>query len=44
VFHISNTILFRKTLLKAQNDYIFKKFGGGVPLGYAYATLYNHFD
>jgi len=41
------TILFTKTLLKAQNDYFLKIFGGMYPLsppGYADAKLYNHFD
>jgi len=26
---VNNTILFGKTPLKAQNDYVFQKFGGG---------------
>jgi len=37
----NNAILFGKTPLKAQNDYIFQKFGGAMaplaPPGYAYA-------
>jgi len=32
-FWANNIILFRKTPLKAQNDYIFPKFGGHGPFG-----------
>jgi len=42
---VINTILFRKTPLKAQNDYIFFKFGEGHgpfgPSGYAYEEYAN---
>jgi len=46
-FGANNTILFRKTLLKAQNDYFLKILGGRGPFappGCTYAKLYNHFD
>ena len=40
-FQTNNTILFRKTALKAQNDYFLKILGGMAPLappGYAYVS------
>jgi len=39
---VNNTILFRKTPLKAQNDYIFQKFGeGNCPFGPPWLRLWT---
>ena len=40
-FWANNIILFRKTPLKAQNDYIFPKFGGHGPFGPPWLRLWR---